>query len=258
MQIESMAQRHSYILNKLNKEEVVKVSDLSDELNVSPVTIRKDLKVLESKKLLYRSHGIITKSNPYIMDVNVNIKSGIRTDQKKRIGEAAAALVAPEDAILIASGTTVLQLAEALAHNTTEHLTVVTSAMNVAMVLRERPNTEIIQLGGIIRQSSTSVVGPYAEDMLRRLSFKTLFLGVDGIDAEYGCSTSNMMEAQLNEVMINAAQKTVILTDSSKFGKKGFGKICDLSEIDQIITDDEITHASREKIEQAGVELTIV
>lgn len=258
MHFESMAQRHAYILKLLQSEESLKVADLSDMLNVSLVTIRKDLKILEDKSLLFRTHGFISKSDPYPNEVNVNEKEHFFKDEKIRIGNAAAQLVNTNNPILIASGTTVLHMARALNTSERNNLTIVTSAMNVAMVLRDKPNVEILQLGGIMRQSSTSVVGPYAESMLQGLAFSTLFMGVDGIEAGYGCSTSNVLEAKLNHEMIKVSQKTVVLTDSSKFGKKGFGRICGLSDIDQIITDQNIPTISAKKIEEAGIELTIV
>lgn len=257
MQFETIGQRHTYILNRLNQEEFLKISDLAEILNVSLVTIRKDIKTLETKNLVYKTHGAVYKTDPYSHDININEKNFMQQEQKKRIGEAAAKLVKPNDAILIASGTTVMQMANAIIPSN-EKLTVVTSAMNVAMTLREKNNIEIIQLGGIMRPSSTSVVGPYAEEMLHQLSFSKLFLGVDGLEAQYGCSTTNMLEAKLNSLMIKAAQKTIILTDSTKFGKKSFGKICNLRDIDQIITDDGISKHSKDLILEAGVELTIV
>ena len=90
------------------------------------------------------------------------------------------------------------------------------------------------------------------------MSFTKLFLGADGVDADYGFSTSNLLEANLNHSMIRAAQKTIVLTDSSKFGKKGFGKICDLNEVDHIVTDKDITDKSKELIQNLSIELTIV
>lgn len=258
MQFESMSQRHAHILKLLKAEESVKVADLADMLKVSLVTIRKDLKMLEEKNLLFRTHGFIAKTDPYPKEINVNEKEELFKDEKLRIGKAAAQMVNTNNAILIASGTTVLQMAHALDTSERNNLTVVTSAMNVAMALRGKPNIEILQLGGIVRNSSTSVVGPYAESMLHGLAFSTLFLGVDGLDAEYGCSTSNVLEAKLNYEMIKVAQKTVVLTDSSKFGKRGFGRICGLSDIDQIITDKNISQQSIKKIEAAGIELIIV
>ncbi|WP_333663497.1 DeoR/GlpR family DNA-binding transcription regulator [Chishuiella changwenlii] len=255
--VETMAQRHNYILNELEKNDMLKVSDLTKKLNVSIVTIRKDLKTLENKNLIYRTHGLIYKSNPYTQDINVSEKSLINAEQKKDIGKYAATLIEPNDAILIASGTTVLHFANAI-NVTSGKLTVVTSAMNVALALSGKANVEVIQLGGVVRPNSSSVVGPYAEEILKNLSFSKLFIGVDGVDENYGCSTSNLLEANLNNSMIKAAQKTIVLTDSSKFGKKGFGKICDLNEVDYIITDKNITEKSRNAIDNLGIELTIV
>src|SRR5688572_7458936 len=104
----TLTDRHQHIISKLKKEGSVKVVDLCQELNVSPVTIRKDLQLLEDKSLLYRTHGGGTLSNPYTSDRPVNEKAKIRWDEKSSIGEAAARLVEPNDCILIASGTTVL------------------------------------------------------------------------------------------------------------------------------------------------------
>ena len=255
--IETMIQRHNYILEELDKNEILKVSELAKDLDVSIVTIRKDLKTLEDKNLIYKTHGAIYKSNPYTQDINVNEKHLINSDKKKAIGNFAATLIEPNDAILIASGTTVLNFANAI-NVTSGKLTVVTSAMNVALALAGKANIEVIQLGGVVRPNSNSVVGPYAEEILKNMSFSKLFLGVDGVDADYGCSTSNLLEANLNNSMIRAAHQTIILTDSSKFGKKGFGKICDLCEIDHIITDDNLNDISKNLIEDSGVELTIV
>lgn len=252
----SQTQRHTFILNKLRKEGELRVIDISNELNVSMVTIRKDLEYLESKKLLYKTHGRICASNPYTQDKHVEEKEFISADEKKSIALKAAELIEPKDAVIFASGTTILQLAQVV--EPIDRLTVLTSALNVAMALLKKDNIEVIQLGGIIRKTSTSVTGPFAEHILQQYSGSKLFLGVDGIDLEYGCTTSNILEAHVNQHMIKAAQKTIILTDSSKFGKRGFGKICDFSDVDQIITDSNINPRIARQIEDAGVELTIV
>ncbi len=255
MKLESMTQRHAYILERLQAEGNVRVADLCDVLEVSAVTIRKDLKLLEDKGLLFRSHGNISKANPYTKDRNVNEKESILSEQKMCIGEKAASFIEPDEAIIIASGTTVLYLARAISADM--QLTVLTSAMNISMALLDKPKIEIVQLGGIVRKSSTSVTGPYAENILENFACSKLFLGVDGIDMVQGCTTSNMMEAQLNRAMIRTAQKTVILTDSSKFGRQGFGKICPLSEIDQIITDEGIAPSTVRDLENMGIEVVI-
>lgn len=230
--------------------------DLCNELSVSSVTIRKDLKLLEDKELLYRTHGGGTLSNPYTVDRPVIEKVMIKAGEKLSIGQMAARLVEANDCILIASGTTVVSLAKCVQPSGT--LTVITSALNVAMELLHHPNVEVIQLGGIIRKSSSSVTGTYAEKILEDFSCSKLFLGVDGIDVEFGLTTTNMMEAQLNKKMIAASQKTIVLADSSKFGKRGFGRICGLEDIEQVITDANVSEHMVDTLKGLGIEVTIV
>ena len=252
----NLTERHQHILTKLKEKGSVQVLDLCTELEVSPVTIRKDLKMLEDKQLLFRTHGGGTLVNPYTTDRPVTEKAKIRSGEKSDIGAAAARLIEANDCVLIASGTTVLSLA----HNIQPigHLTVVTAALNVAMELVQHPGIEVIQLPGIIRKTSSSVTGNFAEEMLSHFSFSKLFLGVDGIDLDFGLTTTNMMEAQLNKKMIAASQKTIVLADSSKFGKRGFGRICGLEDIEHIITDSNISEHLVDTLKGLGIEVTIV
>lgn len=234
----------------------MKVVDLCADLNVSSVTIRKDLKLLEDKHLIFRTHGGGTLSNPYTSDRPVNEKEKIRSEEKARIGLKAASLVAPNDCIVIASGTTVLSLARSIQPQ--GNLTVITAALNVASVLVHKPEIEVLLLGGILRKSSTSVTGTYAEKILDDFSCSKLFLGVDGIDIEFGLTTTNVMEAQLNRKMIKASQKTIVLADSSKFGKRGFGRICGLEDVEQVITDSGISEHTVERLRGMGIEVSVV
>lgn len=252
----NLIDRHQHIINKLGQEGTVNVVDLCTELNVSSVTIRKDLKFLEEKDLLYRTHGGATLTNPYTADRSVNEKEKIKSGEKASIGAAAASLIEPNDCIIIASGTTVVSLAKHVHPKST--FTVITAALNVALELIHHPGIEVIQLGGLLRKSSSSVTGSYAEKILEDFSCSKLFLGVDGIDLEFGLTTTNMMEAQLNRKMIKAAQKTIVLADSTKFGKRGFGRICGLEDIDQVITDAGISDHKVERLRELGIEVTIV
>lgn len=252
----SLTERHQYILSKLKQEGSVSVVDLCSELNVSSVTIRKDLKLLEDKNLLFRTHGGGTLVNPYTGDRPVNEKEKIKSAEKSGIGEMAATLIEPNDCIIIASGTTVLSLARSI--HPQGNLTVITAALNVAMELIHHPQIEVLQLGGILRKSSSSVTGAFAEKILEDFSCSKLFLGVDGIDIDFGLTTTNVMEAQLNRKMIKASQKTIVLADSSKFGKRGFGKICGLEDVEQIITDSGVSDHIVEKLRGMGIEVTIV
>lgn len=252
----NIAERHQAILNKLFKEEYVSVVDLCKELDVSPVTIRKDLKVLEEKNLLYKSHGGATLQNPYTIDRHVSEKENINSLEKLNMANAGVKLLQENDTLIIASGTSVLALAKAIPLQI--HLMVVTAALNVSNALLHHQHVELMQLGGIVRKSSSSVTGSYAQNILKDLFCTKLFLGVDGIDLEFGLTTTNSYEAQLNQEMIKVAQKTIVLADSSKFGKRGFGKICGIDDIDHIITDKGISTSTLQSLESRGVTVTVV
>jgi DeoR family transcriptional regulator of aga operon len=252
----NLAERHQYILNKLQKEGNLNVVELCKELKVSSVTIRKDMKVLEDKNLLFRTHGGATLNNPYIVDRPVNEKEKFQSVEKMNIGAAAAALVQDNDSIIIASGTTMLAFAKNIPPRA--GLTVITSALNVALELMKFPSVEVLQLGGLLRKSSSSVMGSYAEQILGDFFCSKLFLGVDGIDLDFGLTTTNVMEAHLNKQMISVSQKTIVLCDSTKFGRRGFGKICGLDEVDQIITDSGVSEHMVKTLEGLGITVTIV
>ena len=117
---------------------------------------------------------------------------------------------------------------------------------------------DIIQLGGNVRHRSGSVTGHYAEHILNHISSHQFFMGVDGIDLDFGCTTTNIEEAILNRKMMEAAQKTILLADSSKFGKRSLAKICELDEISEIITDKELSASDAERIREMGIKLTLV
>lgn len=231
-------ERQSIILELLIQHNSILVTDLATHLNVSSVTIRKDLTDLEREKKLYRNHGKAILIDPYIDNRNVSEKEKLYVEEKRLIGMKAASLIAPKDSILIASGTTMHALARSIVP--VDELTVITASMEVSNILASEKNIYIIQLGGILRHSSLSVVGKYAENILADFSCSKLFIGVDGIDLDFGITTTNMMEASLNRVMMQTAQKTIVLADSSKFGRRGFSKISDMEDVDHIITDSRI------------------
>ena len=252
----NIAERHKLILNKLKTNGFVTVNDLSQEFNVSLVTIRKDLKLLEERNLLFRTHGRAIPADPYITEHHVNVKEKLQTKEKNLIAIAAGLTLEPFDSIIIASGTSVIEFARNI--KLVEGLTVLSASLNTSLILSENPNINVMQLGGIVRASSSSVVGPIGEKMLAEFTFTKLFLGVDGIDLDYGLTTTSSMEASLNKEMIKAAQKIIVLADSSKFGRKGFGRICGLDDVDQIITDSGIDTKTKNRLFELGIDVTIV
>ncbi|HCD52985.1 MAG TPA: transcriptional regulator [Balneolaceae bacterium] len=252
----TITERHEKILAKLNEKGKVEVPDLSESLNVSEVTIRKDLRILEDKGLLFRTHGGATKTNPYTSDKPVQEKEFVNITEKNSIAKEAVKLIGDNDSIILGSGTSILAMARCL---DPEHpLNVITSAINVSMELAQHENIEILQLGGHLRHSSTSVVGSYAESFLDNITCGMYFLGVDGIDLDFGITTTNLGEASLNQKCIEVAQVTVVLADSSKFGKRGFGRICNLDQIQHIITDGGVSTEIVQELENRGIKVSIV
>lgn len=248
--------RHQLILEKLHADNYVDVLELCKEFNVSAVTIRKDLNLLEQKGLLFRTHGGASLENPYINERHVNEKEKIFVDQKKRIAEEAAKKIVENDSIMIASGTTVQAFSKSIIP--VGKLNVITASLNVAIELIKHIDIDVIQLGGYVRHSSSSVVGDFTSQVLEDVSCSKLFLGVDGIDIEHGLTTTDLEEALLNKKMIQAAQKVIVLADSSKFGKKSFGKICGIDQIHEIVTDSDLSPGIKVKLQQMGVSVTLV
>ncbi|HWB92874.1 MAG TPA: DeoR/GlpR family DNA-binding transcription regulator [Puia sp.] len=253
--IKNITERHQLILKKLEEGRHVSIQELINMTMVSGVTIRKDLKLLEDKNLLFLSRGGASISNPYAVERPINEKELINEKEKQRIARAALGIVGQHDSIIIGSGTTVYQLARCL--HPAKRLTVITPALQVALELCHRSNVEVLQLGGMIRPSSSSATGAFAEMILEQISSGIAFLGADGIDLQFGISITNLAEASLHQKMMDVAQVLVILADSSKFGRRGLGRICGLDQVQYIVTDDGVPGAIVKQLEEKGVKVII-
>lgn len=251
----NITERHEFILQRLHETGKLDITDLASEMKVSGVTIRKDLKLLEEKNLLFRTKGGASTKNPYANEKPINEKEFINVDQKKKIARAALPLIEKTDAIIIGSGTTVFELSRCLFPS--RHFFVITPALKVALELCNRPNVEVIQLGGLIHESSASAAGPFAEKSLQDISCDILFLGVDGIDLDFGLTITNLTEASLNQKMIQLAHRVVIMADSSKFERRGLGRVCNLDQVHCIITDEGVSPKMVKKLEERGVQVII-
>lgn len=252
----SLSERHEKILSMLNEKGSVSVMKLANYFGVSEVTIRKDLSTLEQQNRLYRTHGSAIPVSPYIGNRHINEKKKRNVSEKRAIGVAAARLIIEEDSIILGPGTTISAFAQEL--SPIGKLTVITSSTPVTTILSQDGNINVYQLGGMTRCSSMSVVGPFAEEMLTHFNCSKLFIGVDGIDMESGITTTDTLEASLHRKMISAAEKVIVLADSSKFGRRGLSKICGLDEVDLIITDSGVQPSFLEQLAERNVEVIVV
>ena len=254
----SIAERHKYILDSLNKYGFVRITDVANELGVTKVTIRKDVKILEGKGLLYKVHGSARPANPHVADLDVHVKDTMNRDAKRLIARRAIEMVEDDDSIIVASGSTIYAFAEEIKARTWRHLNIVTPFLRLGVLLNEADHVNVVQLGGCVHKKSLSVLGEETGRSLDDCICSKLFFGVDGIDPEHGITTSTIDEAKLTRKMMKAASRNIVLADSSKFGQRGFGRICSLADVDAILTDGGISEQMAAMIEEAGVDLVIV
>ena len=248
-------ERQSKILESLETKKYISVNELSEKLKVSVVTIRKDLTLLEQEGYLHRTHGGASKQIRYVFDQTVTEKETQNVEEKTRIITKALDFIKENEFIILSSGTTVNLLAQKLYGF--RNLTVLTPSLRVALEVCKNPNVNTIHLGGEVRKNSTSTIGVLAEETLSNFSCTTLFLGIEGIDLDYGLSSTNVGEAHLNKKMMERVDKTIVLADSSKIHKRGFGFICYVEKIDMLITDSNVDPEFVEELEKRGVEVVI-
>lgn len=255
MPTQSAAERRSYAIRQLNDQGHLSVSNLSEELDVSTVTIRKDLQYLEDRNLLIRTHGGAIRPDHYAYDLSLDEKAKRHEAEKKRIGRKAADLVADKDTLVIDSGTTAMQVVRNL--DGKKDLTAATGSVHIARELLRLSEVNVLMLGGRLRRTSASAVGHYAEQMMREHSFRKFFLAVDGFDVDYGLTTTNDSEAHLNRLMVESSEETIAIVDSSKFGRRGLSYICKPNDVDIVITDDNVSDRDVRRLEEAEVQVLI-
>jgi len=249
-------ERRRAILDLLNTQGRVLVGELSDRFQTSQVTIRKDLEILHAHGQIHRTHGGALPARESVLeDPTLREKEKLHHQEKLRIAEAAAGKVAEGQVVILDSGTTTTAIARALRNF--RNLTIVTNAVNIAAEL-SGSTVEVILTGGTLRKNSFSLVGPIAEETLRRLSADLLFLGVDGFDIHYGLSTPNLLESKVNRVMVEISKRTIAVCDSSTFGRRSLSQIAPPSALQEVITDRGISKADLRALKQANIEVTVV
>ena len=249
------AERVGAIVERLSATGSVSVSELAGELGSSAATIRRDLELLEEQRLLTRTHGGAI-AHGVLYELPLRYKSARHQDEKRRIAAEAASRVADGEAIGLSGGTTTTEVVRALVDRA--RLTVVTNALNIASEVAIRPNLKLVVTGGWARPESYELVGPLAEQSLAGLNLDIVFLGVDGISSQGGCTTHHEVEAHTNFALIERAERAVVVADSSKIGKVAFARICPLERIHELITDSDADRRSVAAIREAGVEVTTV
>ncbi len=243
--------RHQLILRALRSGGPAAVTDLSEQLGVSPATVRRDLVKLEEEGLLTRVHGgaVVDEGDQPFAEV-----AEVRVPEKDAIAVQAASMIQDGESVLLDIGTTAYRLARQL-HG--RRITVITSNLVVYEELADDEDIELVLLGGMVRREYRSLVGFLTEDNLRQLHADWLFLGTSGVRPGGQVMDTTVVEVPVKRAMIRAGERVVLLADRAKFPGTGMAKVCGPEELDMVVTDAPVDAATRSALEEAGVRVVV-
>lgn len=243
------------ILQLIETQGEVSVSEFSRRADVSEMTIRRDLEVLEGRGLLVRLHGraIAPVSRSY--EPPFDLRAGSVPAAKQQIGALAASLIAEGETVILDVGTTTLEVARALSGR--RSITVLTPSLPIANVLAEEPGIRLMLTGGVLRPGERSLVGDLAEGSFRGFRFDTVVLGVGGIDLAAGLTEYNLDDARVKRAALEIARRVIVVADATKLGRVAFARICPLEQVDILVTDQSAPADLVASMEDAGVEVRL-
>jgi len=248
-------QRRQKIFELIREDGHAKVLKLSKIFKVTEVTIRQDLEKLEEEGLIIREHG-----GAYLKDIGINVRniellSKEHMSDKEAIAQKAIEFINDGDTIILDSGSTVSEIAKLLAGY--KNLTVITNALNIALILGADPEINLILTGGEFKAPTLSLTGQKAADSLEGLHVDKLFLATAGITLKSGLTYPSISDIVVKRAMIESANTVYLVADSSKIGKSAFASLGALSLIDYLITDSKIKEEDIELFTQNDIKLVI-
>jgi DeoR/GlpR family transcriptional regulator of sugar metabolism len=247
--------RQQMIMQALRQRSPVLVGELAATLECSEMTVRRDLESLERSGGLRRVHGgavsifLTAEETPY------GLRAIESSEAKATIGAAAASLLADGETVILDGGTTAMEVARALR---SRRMTVMPLALRPAFELHECPGIKLHLPGGEVRPGELSLMGSLTESSFSQLRFDTCVMGPSGIDAKAGITTHLLAETAVKRSAAKASQRVIAVADSSKLGRVAFGHVCDLEDIDIVLTDSEADQQMVEELRAAGVDVRCV
>ena len=255
-------QRAKKILQVLLQRGNASVDELAVILTTSAPSVRRDLARLEERNLVHRTHGGARLAGQmqyeaFRFDESFHVRESRFTDEKRRIGVAAAELIREHDTVGFTAGTTPTQVARCIRHRNSIH--VITNAVNIGMELSNQPALNVTLTGGTMRWAGAfSLTGPTAIEMLSGVYMDKVFIGVCGVDVQRGASTIEPDEAAVFRAMVRQAKQVIVVADSSKIGMISPALICPASDIDILVTDSSIAREALEGFRSNGIEVYAV
>jgi len=250
-----MNTRQEKILELLERNDRLSVNEIKNIFNVSEMTVRRDLNILEELGYVTRTYGGVTARPKLYFNNSFNEREKINVDKKKKIAQKAVELIEQDDNIILDTGTTTLYLARELVKKNIP-VTVATTSLAVASELFNS-QIDVLLFGGFLRRQIPDLIGPLTEKNLKTFHGDKLFMGCDGMIPEEGFYTSDLNISHLEEQMVKIAEKVILIADSTKFGKKSFVKFADTNQIQTIITDNSIQKEIASKLQNMGLEVII-
>ena len=230
------ALRHDTIRRSIEINGRVSIAELRDRLGVSEVTIREDLKHLESRGVLTRVRGGAMVSRNGVMEMSLEETSTTNHAEKMAIAAHAASMVENGQTVIIDVGSTTTEMAKALSPELAR-VVVITNGLNIALILEALPGVSVIVTGGTLRPLQHSLVAPMGTLLLDQLKADVAFLGCNGVDSTRGFTNTNIAEAEIKQAMVRSAAKSVFLADHDKIGEVASAFVTDISGADLLITD---------------------
>ena len=246
-----MKHRHLSILELLNQDETLEVNTLAQRLEVSAVTVRKDLDALEKIGLLRRQHGYAVR----VSRGDIGYRMIFEYDAKRQVAAHAAKMVSHGDAVMIESGSTCAMLAEEIA-KTKRDVTIITNSVFIGVYVRMIPGVRIVLLGGAFDPEAQVMTGPLVRKCAEEFHVDKFFIGIDGYDSTQGFFSNNMAEVEAVRDMARQASKHIILATAQKFNRQGNVFLMPEKNISALITDT-IPDNCRESLEARGIEIML-
>jgi DeoR/GlpR family transcriptional regulator of sugar metabolism len=246
-------ERRSRVLELVRVRGFASLPDLASELKVSDSTVRRDLDYLEETGVARRTHGGVFYTGPSPKLPHFDARQSSEWDKKRQIAATASRLIEPGDTVLLDGGSTTYELARALVG---KPLQVVTNSLPVAMLFSTTETVDLVLVGGYVHNRTGVSLGPYANEMLADLNVQRAIVSVAGINRK-GYYNSNLLLVETERAMMKAADQVIVVADSTKFGRTSLANLCELSEVDVLVTDDQISQEWRDRLNEAGVQLLV-
>lgn len=245
-------ERRNLILEKLQDEKKVVVSELSTLFEVSEETIRRDLDKLDKEGLAIKSYGGAVLNENTSLDMPFNVRKKRNMQGKQLIAELVSGLVQEGEHIIVDPSTTAVAIVKAL--KSRKRLTVITNSIEVLVELSDVSGWDIISTGGTLRENYLALVGPKATDVISSFHADRAIISCKGLDMEQGITDSNEMFSQVKQTMLRSAKQRILAVDCTKFGNVAFSKICELASIDMVVTDVRPSEEWMEYFAEKGIE----